>query len=64
MEDPPTSQRSGTDRSDNVRDSVRNDIRLDGEWKHRQFCEGTPGCKPIGIGRLFAQNIAPSLQVH
>ena len=42
MENPPASECPTTDRSDDVRDSVRNGIRLDGERKHQQLCEGTP----------------------
>jgi len=64
MENPPAPQCSVADRSDNVRESVRNDIRLDDEWKHQQFFEGTPEYKPIGTGRLFVQISFPSLQVH
>jgi len=35
VEDPPASECLAADRGDDVRDSVRNDIRLDGEWKHQ-----------------------------
>ena len=40
MESPPPSERRTADRSGNERDPVRNDIRLDGEWKHQQLCGG------------------------
>jgi hypothetical protein len=60
VEDPPASERPAADRSDNVRDSVCNDIRLDGAREHHRFCEGAPGCKSIGTGRLLAQALAAS----
>ena len=41
MENPPASEYPTADGSDNVRVSVRNDIGLDGEWKHQQLREGT-----------------------
>ena len=41
MENPPTSERPTTDRSDDVGVSVCNDIGLDGEWEHQQVREGT-----------------------
>jgi hypothetical protein len=64
MENPPASERPAADRSDDVRDSVRNGIRLDGERKHQRLREGTPGCKPVGAGR-FSFKVSPSsLQVH
>jgi len=40
MENPPASKHPTTDRSDDVRDSVRNDIKLDGKWEHQQVYEG------------------------
>ena len=49
-----------TDRSDNVRESVRNDIGLDDEWKHQQLCESTPGCESVGVGRFLTQSLAAS----
>jgi hypothetical protein len=60
VEIPPASERPVTDRSDDVRGSVRNDIGLDGKWEHQRLCEGTPGCKPIGPGRLSIQKLAVS----
>jgi len=57
MENPPTPQCPVADRSDDVGESVRNDIGLDGEWKHQRLCEGTPGCKPIGTGKFSVQNL-------
>ena len=41
MENPPASKRPATDRSDDVQDPVRNDIRLDGKWEYQQLREGT-----------------------
>jgi len=35
MEDPPASECPTVDRSDNVREPVRNDIGLDGKWKYQ-----------------------------
>ena len=40
MESLPTSERPVADRSDDVRDSIRNDIGLDGEWKYQRLREG------------------------
>ena len=57
MENPPASERATTDRSDDVRDSVCDDIRLDGRWKHQQFREGKPGFKPVGVGRPFVPGL-------
>ena len=56
VENSPTSKRPSTNWSDDVRDSVRNGLRLDGEQKHQQLCEGTPECKPVGAGGLSGQN--------
>ena len=58
VENPPASERPTTNRSDDDRDSVRNGLRLDGERKHQQLCEGTPECGPVGAGGPFAQNLA------
>ena len=35
VENPPASERPAAHRSDNVRGTVRDDIRLDDEWKHQ-----------------------------
>jgi len=44
MENSPASERATADRSDDVRgDSLRDDIRLDGERKHQRLREGAPG---------------------
>ena len=58
LEKPPASECSATCRSDDVRDPVRNDIGLDGEWEHQRLREDTSGCKPVGAGRLFTQRLA------
>ena len=58
MENAPASECPATDRSGDVRDSVRNDIRLDGQWKHQRFREGTPRCKSVGAGMLLTQSLA------
>jgi hypothetical protein len=50
MENTPTSEHPAADRSDDVRDSICNDIGLDGLRKHQQLCEGAPGCKSVGTG--------------
>jgi len=57
MENPPTSECPATDRSDDVQDSVRDGIKLDGEWKHQRFREGTPRRKPVGAGKHFIQSL-------
>ena len=57
VENPPASERLAAGRSDDVRGSVRNDIRLDDEWKHQRLREDTPGCNPVGAGRLFTQGL-------
>ena len=58
MEGAPAPKHPTTDRSDNVRDQVRNGIRLDGEWKYQRLCEGMPGCKPVRAGRFLIQSLA------
>ena len=55
VENPSASERPVASRSDDVRDPVRNDIRLDGEWEHQRLREDTSGCKPVGAGKLFTQ---------
>jgi hypothetical protein len=52
VENPPASECPAADWSHDVRDPVRNGIGLDGEWEHQPICEGTPGCKPVGTGRI------------
>jgi len=46
MENPSASEYLAVDRSDDVREPLRNDIRLDAEWKHQQFREGPSACEP------------------
>ena len=53
MEGPPASECPAVDRSDDVRKSVHNGIRLDGEWEHQRFCEGAPKYKPVETGRIL-----------
>lgn len=60
VENSPAPQRSCSDRSDNDRDKVCNDLRLDGEWKHHRVCEGTPGCKPFQAGGFSIQILIAS----
>jgi len=52
MEDPPASEHPAPGRSDNVREPVRNGVRLDGERKYQRLREDTPGCEPVGTGAL------------
>jgi hypothetical protein len=49
-------ERPATDRGDDVRESVRNDIRLDGQRQSQRLCEGTSGRTPVGTGRLLTQS--------
>ena len=64
MEGPPAPECPAADRSDDVRDSVRDDIRLDGEWKRQRVREGTPGYRSVEAGR-FSLNLSPaSVQFH
>ena len=58
MESPPASQRVTVDRSLDVRDSVCNGIRLDGEWKYRHLCEDTSKCKLDRAGKRFIESLA------
>ena len=53
LENPPASERSAPDWSNNGREPVCNGVRLDGEWKHQRLREGTPGCKPAGASTFF-----------
>jgi len=57
VEDPPASKRPAIIRSDNVREPVCNDIRLDGKRKHQRLREGVPGRKPVGAGRRFVHHL-------
>ena len=58
MEDPPAPERPTADRSDGVREPVRNGIGLDGKRKHQRVREGAPGCQPVGTGRLCVQSLS------
>jgi len=58
MEIPPTSERPTTDRCNNVRGPVRNDIRLDGEWKHQRLRRETSRCRPAWACRFSIRNVA------
>ena len=58
MENTPTSEHSATDWGDDVRNSFRDDIGLDGRWKYQRLREGTPGCKSVGFGRLLTSSFA------
>ena len=60
LENLPTSERPAADRSDDVRESVRNGVGLDGKRKHQRLREGTPGCRPVGTGRLFNRSFTVS----
>ena len=53
VEGPPASECPAVDRSDDVRKSVHNGIRLDGKWEHQRFFEGTPKYKPVGTGMIL-----------
>ena len=64
MENSPASERRAVDRSGGVRDSAHDDIRLDGEWNHQRVCEGAPGCRPVGTGRIFIRTPTSSLHAH
>ena len=55
VESPPASEYPAADRGYDVRGSVCDDIRLDGERKHQRLREGTPGCQPVGTGGFFTQ---------
>ena len=57
MENPPTSEYPTVDWSHDVRNPVRNGVRVDGEWEHQPICEETPGCKPVGIGRIVHSDL-------
>ena len=56
VEKPSTSECPAADRSNNVRNSVRDGVRLDGEWKHQRLREDTSRCKPLGAGGFFGQS--------
>jgi hypothetical protein len=58
VENAPASECPIADRSDHVRDSVCDGIRLDGQWKHQRLREGTPGCESVGAGMLLSQSLA------
>ena len=57
MENPLPSKCPATDRSNGGRESICNDIRLGGGWKHQYFCESTSRCKSVGVGRLSIQSL-------
>jgi len=58
MEIPSPSERPATHRSNNVRGLVRDDIRLDGEWKHQRLRRETSRCRQAQACRFSIQNIA------
>ena len=45
VEIPPASKRTIPSGSDDDRGSVRNGIRVDGEWEYKRLREGTSGCR-------------------
>ena len=58
MEISSTFERPAADRGDDVRESLRDGIGLDGERKHQRLREGTPECKSNRAGRLFVESLA------
>jgi len=58
MESAPASECPAADRSDNVLDPVCDGVGMDGERNHQRLREGTPGRKPVGVGRLFIRALA------
>ena len=53
MGDPPSSERSPAVRRDNIRQSVRDGIGMDGEWEHQRVCEGVPRRESDGARKSF-----------
>ena len=45
VEIPSPSKRAIAGRGDNDRNTVRNGIRMDGEWEHKRLREGTSRCR-------------------
>jgi len=58
MEIPSTSERPAANRSNDVRDPVCDDIRLDGEWKHQQLRKGTSRRRSAQACRFSIRNVA------
>jgi len=58
MEIPSPSERPAINRGNNVRGPVRDDIRLDGEWKHQRLRWETSRCRPARACRFSIQNVA------
>ena len=48
MEDPPSSKHTATLRCHNVRESVRDDIGVDGAGQHQRVCGGESQCGSVG----------------
>ena len=59
---PPASECAAIDRSDDDRNSVRNDIGVDGEWKHQRLREGQSQYRPVGFGGHFIEYITMPAQ--
>jgi hypothetical protein len=69
MENPSASECTAADRSDDDRDPVRNDIGVDGGWKHQRFREGASRRRPtrtcgFSIRGLAALSLLTILQLE
>jgi len=58
MENPSASKCAAAGRSHNDRESVRNGIRMDGEWEHQRFCEEPSGCRPSRACKFSIRSLA------
>jgi len=56
MENPPASKCPATNRSDDIQDPLRNDIRLGGEGEYQQLREGSSYCKWLELVGFFVQS--------
>ena len=63
MEHPPAPQCSAAHRGDNVRGSVCNGLRLDGERKYQRVREGEPGRKPVQTSGHFVPHLTSPLRL-
>ena len=63
MENPSTSERVTTDRSDNDRDLLRYDIGLDVERKYQQLCQDPSACGPAQACRFLTESPAVAISL-
>ena len=56
MEDTPSSKHIAAVRCHNVHESVRDGVRVDGEWYHKLVCECGSQCGLVGTRMFLARD--------